>query len=317
MDTPSTESPLTLDQAANVFTSLLQEPSAEVVESDEDKALKLVEAEAETPEAKEPETTEETPEEASQDVTVEVDGKQVKLTKEQIAEAYKNGLRQQDYTKKTMEAAAERKFATFEKEAAKKERAEYAQKVNDYAVQLKGALEQQGAQNWEDLLNSDPVEYLKQQHLYQSRQAAFQKTRQEQFQLQEIQRVEQAEFLDLFIQTQQQELLAKLPEWKDEKKATVEKNNIRSYLLDAGFEANEVSNVTDHRSVILARKAMLYDNLMKRAKTAITKVAPLPAKVERSGAAETRNSDAKANALRKLSKSGSINDAAAYFSSII
>lgn len=46
---------------------------------------------------------------ADDKITIPVGGKVVKLTKEEIAEAYQGQMRQQDYTKKTSELAANRK----------------------------------------------------------------------------------------------------------------------------------------------------------------------------------------------------------------
>ena len=80
---------------------------------------------------------------------------------------------QADYTKKTMAAADERKAATAETQKAQQERATYAQNLQEMQIRLEGALQEQSkAIDWEQLLNSDPVEYLKQQHLVQSRPTA-------------------------------------------------------------------------------------------------------------------------------------------------
>lgn len=63
-----------------------------------------------------------------------------------------------------------------------------------------------------------------------------------------------------------------IPEWKDEAKAKTERSQIRDFLMKVGYDEKMVDNVSDHRAVVLARKAMLYDNLM--AKVASRKAAP-------------------------------------------
>ena len=113
-------------------------------------------------------------------VTIEVDGKTVKLSRAELADAYKNGLRQSDYTKKTMEVAETRKAAEAEIRRAAQERQTYAVNLQKMAAQIEGALVEQKNIDWEKLLDTNPAEYLKQQHLYQQRHAAYQKNIQQQ-----------------------------------------------------------------------------------------------------------------------------------------
>ena len=60
----------------------------------------------------------------------------------------------------------------------------------------------------------------------------------------------------------------------------------------------------------MARKAMLYDQMVGKAAAAAKKVATLPNKVERPGGGETQNLDKRAAAFQRLSKSGRVEDAA-------
>jgi hypothetical protein len=247
-----------------------------------------------------------------------VDGKQVSLTKAELAEHYKNGLRNADYTQKTMALAEQRKAAEAETRKAQEERQTYAQNLSKMAAQLEGAIQQQEQIDWNALLESDPVEFLKQKHLYDQRQAALQKNQQEQAQVQEQTRAEQAKQLQSHIQAQQQELLAKLPEWKDEKKAKSEREAIKSYLLEQGYDSDAVANISDHKAVILSRKAMLYDQMIAKAQVAAKKVQNLPTKVERPGVSrETNPLDGRTSVMRRHEKEGSIDSLAAAFSSIL
>ena len=314
MDNPNSESgTLNLTQAASAFSSQLSEAESPP-ETDEDRAVKLVESESPT---ESPEAEAEAPDTGANLIPIEIDGKIIELTQAQIAEAYKSGLRQSDYTKKTMEAAEVRKGAEAEKAKAQQERNEYAQKLNDYAIQLRGALQDQSQTDWQQLLDSDPITYLKQRELFSQRQSAYQTALGEQQKVYQQQQAEQAEYVKSHFAMQQQELLAKLPEWKDDKKATADKAAIKEYLQKSGYQSNEVDGVADHRAVILARKAMLYDNLIARAKTAATKVAPLPTRFERPGAGDVSPTDKRTEAQRRLAKSGSINDAAAVFAALL
>ena len=96
MDNQATESTaLTIEGAAAAFGDLLEPVAAEPAEQPVDTEIdppKKKEAEAEV--EAEPNAVEEG---ADAPITIEVDGKQVTLTKAELAEHYKNGLRQADY----------------------------------------------------------------------------------------------------------------------------------------------------------------------------------------------------------------------------
>ena len=307
METPS-ESNGALDviQAGNVLSNLM-EPTDEGPVID-------TEIDVTPPKEEKPEVTEAV-DEAEQTVTIKVDGKTVELTQEQLADAYKNGLRQADYTKKTMEAAELRKSAESERARAFQERQQYAENLNRIAVQLEGVLQNQP--DLSALLESDPVEYLKQTHLLQQRQAQLNQVYQQRQALAEQARAEQANAFQNHLQQQQQELLAKLPTWKDSEKAAAEREALKAYLRKEGYQDQDIGGINDHRAVVMARKAMLYDQMISKASAAAKKVAPLPQKVERPGVNEVPQTDKRTAAYQRLSKSGRVEDAAAIFASIL
>lgn len=317
MDTPvaeSSTSALDVNSAANEFSKLFAaaEPNANQAAEPE----KVEEAEQE-PEAVEPEpVAEEGEAEVGDKVTIEVDGKTVELTKAELADYYKNGLRQADYTRKTMEAAETRKAAEAEMQKALQERQAYTQNLMRLEAQTEAALAEQQQLDWDGLLQSDPVEYLKQKALFEKRQATMQEIYQQKVQIERLTQAEQQKAYARQLEQQQEMLLAKLPEWKDAKKASEDKAAIRSYLLEQGYEKEAVESIADARAVLVARKAMLYDQMISKASAAAKKVATLPTKVERPGTGRT-GLDQRTSAFQKLAKSGSVDDAAAVFRSIL
>lgn len=321
MDTPATESSaLDASQAAAEFERLL-DPTPP---ADEPKTDEPATPDAETPsqEAQDKPTddapVEDAPSDADETVTILVDGKSVEVKKSELADHYKNGLRQADYTKKTMEVAEQRKAAEAETAKAREERQRYAQGLNQAQALLTAQLQEQSQIDWQKLLATDPVEYLKQQHLAQTRQAQLQQVAQAQQQLTLRQQAEQTQQMRAFLSTQQQELLAKLPEWKDDTKASAEKAQIKDYLKQQGFEDQALDNISDHRAVLLARKAMLYDQMMGKAQAATKRVQNLPQKVERPGTGAQANPlDGRTRAQQRLAKTGSLDDAAAVFAGIL
>ena len=189
--------------------------------------------------------------------------------------------------------------------------------LNVFAIQLHGAIEQQSKIDWQKLLETDPIEYMRQERIFNERQAAFAKAKSELAQFQEMQQAEQQKHLGEFLSNQQQQLVAKLPEWKDAAKRTAESAAIKQYLAQEGFTPEEIGSFVDHRQVVLSRKAMLYDNLMERASKATQRVATVPTKVERPGNGDNGSSERNAEAMKRLTKSGRIEDAAAVFAGIL
>ena len=301
---PSTE--FSTDDAAAAFEAI-NNPA----ETSEDEALKTkAQALVDGEQLDESPIEDDTP--ADNLITVEVDGKMVQLTPEQVAESYKSGLRQSDYSRKTAELAQERNDV---QDKARQDRDAYAQKLNNYTIQLEGALNEQSQINWQELLDNDPVEYLKQQHLFQGRQAAYQNAQTErqqieQYQLHERQQAEHAHLAD-----ESAKLVAAIPAWKNPEKARSEQNEIKDFLKSQGFTEQDIAGVNDHRHVMLLRDAMRFNKLLKQAPEATKKVNLAPVKVEKSGNTQTNstNSDFKA-ALNKLGKTGSTNDATTAFS---
>jgi hypothetical protein len=251
--------------------------------------------------------------------TIKVDGKDVELTADEMAEHYKNGLRQKDYTQKTMAAAEESKAAAAEKEKAKAERDNYAQKLQHFAIQANGELNSLAAGLTEELLNSDPVEYLRQERIFKERQAQLSQAQQELQQIGLEQKQEHEQAVKSYQAQQLEALQAKLPEWKDPAKAKAEADQIKAYLKgeDIGFNDAELGSLGDHRMVLMARKAMQYDALMAKAKSAVKKVESAPAKVEKpgNGVAPT---DGRTRAMKQFAESGgSIRGAADVFSQFL
>jgi hypothetical protein len=315
LDNPAAESSdLSVDDAAKAFASLIDpEPPKE-----EDPPK--VDTEVDPPKEEELKEPEPNAAEEGDDapLTIEVDGKQITLTKEQIAEAYKNGLRQSDYTQKTMAVAEQRKAAEAETAKAREERARLSQELQRTQTLLEGAIEQQSKIDWPALIESNPVEALRQQHLLQQRQAALKEANDAQARLAQQIQSDQLKAYQSHLATQQEQLLAKLPEWKDEAKATTERAALKSYLREQGFEESDVNAISDHRAVILGRKAMLYDQMMAKAKAAAKKVENVPTKVVRPGVPNEGNTlDGRTQAMRRHAKEGSIESAAAAFAQIL
>jgi hypothetical protein len=315
MDNPATEStPLDTTGAAALFAAAIDPPKPE-----EAKPAAQEPAQVESEEQAEPVEAPAEPgavEAANDDpdVTVKIDGKDVTVKLSELKNGYQ---RQADYTRKTMEVAEQRKAAEAEAAKARQERERTAGELQKIAHQLEGALNEQSKIDWEQLLQTDPVEYLRQQHLAQQRQAQLQQVAAEQQRLNAQAQAEAEQARTRLLQDQHQALLDKLPAWKDETKAKAEMSQMRDFLKAEGFSDDEIGKINDHRGVILARKAMLYDQMVSKAQAAAKKVATLPTKVEKPGSGEPQGLDRRTSAYQRLSKSGRVEDAAALFAGFL
>lgn len=304
---------LTVDGGAAAFAALLDPPAAkEPVEGSEEHPEQPAEPELEAEQEQEAEPGEQ--EEEPQTFTVKIDGKEVQVPLSELLNGYQ---RQSDYTKKTMEAAEQRKTADAALQQAQQERQEYHSKLERMAAQLEGALEQQSQIDWNALIESDPVEYLKQQQLFQQRQALYQQNMQERQKLAHQFQNEQAQAHQSYLAEQQDNLLAKLPDWKDDAKAAAEKAAISKFLQEQGFESEDISSIADHRHVIVARKAMLYDQLMAKANVQAKKVQEAPQRVVKPGVTTNGNADGRTTAAKNHAKSGTVESAAAVFAQFL
>jgi hypothetical protein len=315
--------PLDPGTGANLFSSFLggeAQAESESEESEESAAERLAAEEAAGANQNNAEGTDgEQQDQQGQDgttdtVTFQVDGKDVTLTKAELAELHKGGLRQQDYTRKTMEAAEQRKTADAEIQKARAERDSYQQKLHAFALTQEAIIADSQKILTQELLDTDPVEYLSQQRILHERQANLSAAQQELQRIGAEQQQERQRADQDFLKAQFQTLIDKLPEWKDPVKQKASWNAIEGFMEERGFKPEDGRVVLDARVILLANDAMKYRDLMKRAAEAGKKVAKVPPKVERPGVTPVNPTDGRTQAMKRLAQTGSVRDAAALFS---
>lgn len=317
MDNPGSESSvLDMHTGAEAFASLLGDQPSEQSETEQETpeaaAERLAAEEAganqQNAENGEKQQADAEPEEA---ITFEVDGKTVKLSKAELAEQYKNGLRQQDYTRKTMETAEVRKAAEAEQQKARAERDTYAQQLNNFVVTASSLQQEADKVLTQELLQADPVEYLSQKRIFEQRQADLAKAAGELQRIQAEYQQEQQQEHQTFLRNQFEKLLENRPDWKDPAKLKEGVAKLESFMAERGFGANDGRVLLDARFMLMADDAMKYQQLMARAKDAASKVKAAPAKVERPGVTQNVQADPHKEAMKRLAKTGSLRDGAA------
>lgn len=208
------------------------------------------------------------------------------------------------------EAAVHRKSAESGRRAQEAERLAYQQQLGT----LVHGMQQQLAADFSDLrtpgdlvalAQKDPGRYA----VLRARQDALQ---QAQMQHQQIQ-VQMAEQQDAQLQTYAQgekaALIEKRPDLKDKAKRERFARELKDYAVSVGYSTEQFDGNLSHVNLLVLEKAMLYDRARKA--RAAAEVKPVP-RVQTPGTAVTRSeraSDSRVSKLKKLERSGRIEDA--------
>ena len=258
----------------------------------------------ETSEEQSGEEEEQEEQEQPQTFTVKVDGKEVAVTLDELQKGYS---RTQDYTRKTQQIAEVRKQVEAETQAVRAERGQYAQLLGALQAQLQASEPQV---DLDRLYNEDPIEWVRQKEVLRERQEKAYAIQAEQQRLYQLSQQEQQQSMQQHLESQKDALLAALPEWKDAKKAKLEKAMLIESAKSAGFSDEDLKSVYDHRLVLLLRKAALFDQMVSKRQgiKPVTNNGPRPAKPGAAGRVSTTSEVTRAQ--QRLAKTGRVDDAA-------
>ena len=216
-----------------------------------------------------------------------VNGEQIKKSKDEVIELAQKGA---DYTQKTQQLAEERRRVQAEINA-KGEEFRLREAVIDHiaeAKSLESQLKQYQQVDWNALVDSDPVQAMKLDRQYRDLQTKYQqKVGEINFTQQQVAEKQRA-FTTELLQREKQSMLEAIPDWKDATKANSERDEIKTSLHKAGFSKDEIESLSDHRHVVIARKAMLYDKMMEKKPEVQKRIADAPKPVK-PGSQQQRN----------------------------
>jgi len=307
-----------LQQAEVVFQSMLSDPPIEKQQQLEE-VTEEAEVEAEEPEIEaeaEVETEEEEPEEVEsqpQYHQVKLDGELYEITTEEALAGYQ---RQQDYTKKTQAIAEDKKQAQAEQEAAKNERLQYQQRLEQVLQQQEASQPQEP--DWDSLYEADPLEWMKQKENFRSQKERNLELHQEQYRMRQQQEYLEQEQMKTHLSQQHQALIDAIPEWQDQKVMQQEKAQIRDYALTIGYNSAEISQVYDARAVQALRHGMIASGLKNRGKVKLKSKSPaIRALTPGSAPEQPRKQTSIHKAKIRLAKTGKMSDAAEYFKQLL
>lgn len=157
-------------------------------------------------------------------------------------------LRQKDYTTKTQKLSEERK--AFEAQAL-----ELKAKLEDAKYILETELNDLNSAEMLNLKETNPNKYWKEVEKLQTKVKKFESLKQRELEKQ------QKEEQDL-IESELLKLKENVQEWKDPESFRKDQVSLLEVLQSVGYDQHSIDKIKDHRVLLLAKKAMAYDNLM-------------------------------------------------------
>ena len=241
---------------------------------------------------------------------VRADGEELDVSLDELISGYS---RQSSFTKKSQSLAEDRK--SFENEIAEaRQLRSQAIEALESAKTAQPQVAQKDSQYWQDLKDSDPMQFMLERDELREAQMQDQMREQQISQLKAQENAEQQANLEKYIASQRDNLSTLIPEWSDEKIAKAERKAIVEYGKNIGFTDQELNEAYDSRAVATMRKAMLYDKLAKKRGT----LKPSHRSSMKAGSQSINPSSTKSKkASERLRKSGKVEDAQAVFYNMI
>jgi len=318
-----TEPTGTIAEAQKAILGLMDsEETPEVEEAEPSEAEIPFEASEETEEEgeeleAEEESEGEITEEEEAEFLFEVDGQE--LSADELRKGY---LRQSDYTKKTQSLSEQRKEMESLTEQYGAQLQQIQAERQQYIQHLQALSENQDIKkfdiDWERLRLEDPLEYVtKRQEFQEAKEKAEEvKTKAKQAMVRSAAEKEQQ--WAKVVEDEKSKLIAALPEWGETDSQRQLATELRSYAQTLGYSEPEIDSLVDHRSFLVLRKAMLYDE-MQNANPKAKKLKGKP-RVFRAGKGASRTQaqrDALKTKRNQLKNSGHVRDAAKVFEDFI
>lgn len=214
----------------------------------------------------------------------------------QIVIAHRERERTAEIRRNQNELAEQKKALDTERAALEQEREQYLQAIPKPTPPD------------EALLEEDPMEYLRQKSKYENALSEHQEAQKE-LHAKHVERQEQAQQqYSTWLQEEQSKLVEMIPEYADPQKGPALKEGIAEYALSSGFSKEQLAQASAGE-VNLLYKAMQFD--MGKQKAAKAKTAPVP-KMQKPGTRKSKSelsAKAREDQIRKLTKTGSIEDA--------
>lgn len=237
---------------------------------------------------------------------VQVDGQEIEVTPEEALLGYQ---RQQATTRRFQEAAELKKTLSQQLESTQAEQSKYVQAMQVLEQAFTGALNEP---NWDEL-RKDPAAYDRERVAFLERKDQLQQLQQARQQAEQQSQATAKQARESRLEEQRELLMTAVPEWIDSDVASKESQQMVQYAKQQyGFTDVEFGGIDDHRSLVILRKAMLYDNAKgkpgKKARAGKASPSLKPGSKPPRGK-RAKPAKAQQKALSRLKKTGSMDDA--------
>ena len=299
-----------------------EEPEVEEVEETEEEESEDVDDDES--EESEEEEVEDEDESESTVYTVKVNGQDVEVTEDELIKGYS---RQQDYTQKTQQLAEYKRqldgaAQQYQQELANTQQVR-AQYVDALATAIEGNyghLQQFANVDWERLKTEDREEYLTKRDEYRQAQEHIEGLKAQANHAQQQQQQEMQVQHQQLLQEEHAKMVSILPEWNDPDTQRAIAKTISEFALTKGYTQEELSQLVDHRSILVLMQAKAYEDMTRkqhevRAKKVKNKPKVVKTKAKREKA-EVSQGKRKAK-LKRLQKTGHVDDAASLLEDLL
>ena len=298
------------------------EEESEGSEEEQEEDLEDDESDDETEEPSD--ESDETEEEDDEDplYAVKVDGEDLEIPLSELLSGYS---RQSAFTKKSQALAEQRKefenaqqHMGAEYQQIQQERQHYIDSLQRVIENSAEGLGQYQSVDWDRLKADDPMEYLSKREELRESQDRIRGLQQQQADAMQKAEADFQKQHQESLQSEHVKMIEALPEWGEPEKQREIGTKIRDYAITQGFQQQELDSLTDSRSLLVLRKAMLFDDL-QNADLKGKKLKNKPRVIRAGKGAEKKQSAKKQRdaQMKRLRTSGHVNDAASLFEDFV
>jgi len=307
-----------------------EQPSTEDVEESEESEEEAEEVEEEeSPDADDesPEAEEETEDEEVEEstvYTVKVNGQDVEVSEDELIKGYS---RQSDYTQKTQELAEYRRQLEQGAQHLQSEIAQTQQARAQYTDAVATAIESNYSHlqnfaniDWERLKTEDREEYLTKRDEYRQAEDQINQLKQKHAEASQQQQREMQQQQQQFAQEEHDKLVRIVPQWGEPETQRAIAKSVTEFALAKGYTNEELSQLVDHRSILVLMQAKAYEDLARKQTEVRKKKVKNKPKVVRTKAKKDKSDNAQAvrtERMKRLQQTGHVTDAAGLFEDFV
>jgi hypothetical protein len=248
-----------------------------------------------------------------QEFLVNVEGEPTTVTLKEALDGY---IRTETFHRRLNHVNEAKKVLEEERTAVSHSRAKYTENLTALITQLKAIEPREPTQaEWDASYAADPAAAREREKAWNTYKQQRQAVEEEKKRVDNETHEDDVKRLKEWVTAERFKMLQENPGWKDEKIRNVDFARMRKTAKESGFSDEEVDQLYDSRMVKILNKAAKYDRMMASKPRHVDKGA-LPAQPG------TGNSSKKTvhkgnQAMRRLARTGSIQDAAKFFEKLV